>query len=240
MSNSKRCDAFQVALDGGTGTTALHYGAAPDASVGAACVFAHGAGAGQQHPFMTSFAQAMANRGLDVVTFNFPYMEQKRKLPDKSPVLESCYARVIMAVRERITSARQFVFIGGKSMGGRMATQLAAADATLPIAGLVMLGYPLHPPGKPQQRRDAHLPHVGRPMLIVQGSRDAFGTPDELTPVLAPIVPAARLHIIDGGDHSFKIPRTSGRTQTTVDEEIRDTCSQWMRSIIIAAPPARA
>lgn len=236
MSNSKRCDEVRVALDGGAGTTALHYGAAADASVGATLVFAHGAGAGHRHPFITSFAQAMADRGFDVVTFNFPYMEQGRKLPDKSPVLEGCYAKVIATVHARIESARRFVFIGGKSMGGRMATQLAAADAALPMAGLLMLGYPLHPPGKPQQRRDAHLPHVGRPMLIVQGSRDAFGTPDELIPVLAPIVPAATLHVIDGGDHSFKIPRTPGRTQAVVDDEIRETCSQWMRSIISASP----
>ena len=92
----------------------------------------------------------------------------------------------------------------GLSMGGRMATHVAAADRDLPVAGLIMLGYPLHPPGQPQKRRDAHLPSVQRPMLIVQGSRDTFGTPEELGPVLEPLVPRATLHVIRGGDHSFK------------------------------------
>lgn len=215
--------------------TALHYRPAADASVRATFVFAHGAGAGQTHPFMTSFAEAMADLGFDLVTFNFPYMEAGRKLPDRAPVLEVCYARVIAGVRERIDSARRFLFIGGKSMGGRMATQLAAADSSLAVSGLLMLGYPLHPPGKPQQRRDAHLPKVGRPMLIVQGSRDAFGTPDEMTPVLAPIVPAATLHVIAGGDHSFKIPRTPGRTQAMVDNEVRETCGRWMHAVMAGA-----
>lgn len=216
-------------LDGAP-VTALHYAAAGD-SARAALVFAHGAGAGQTHPFITAFAQAMADLGFDVATFNFPYMEQKRKLPDKAPVLEGCYARVIEAVLERIDSARQRLFIGGKSMGGRMATQLAAADATLPIAGLLLLGYPLHPPGKPQQRRDAHLPKIGRPMLVVQGSRDAFGTPEELAPVLASLTPAPTLHVIDGGDHSFRIARAQGRTQASVDDDIRQTCAEWMTAL---------
>ena len=146
----------------------------------AALILAHGAGAGQLHPFMAAYAQALASAGLDVVTFNFPYMDQKRRLPDRAPVLEQCYRHVIETVSREVASAGRALFIGGKSMGGRIATHVAAADANLPLTGLVLLGYPLHPPGRPDKRRDAHLPHVGRPALFVQGSRDTFGTPEEL------------------------------------------------------------
>ena len=236
MTDSKRCDAFQVALSGGVSSgvsvTALHYtSGAP--SVGATLIVAHGAGAGQRSPFMVAFAEAIADLGFDVVTFNFPYTEQKRQLPDRAPVLEACYASLILETMLRVPSARQHLFIGGKSMGGRMATQLAAADASLPLAGLVLLGYPFHPPGKPDKRRDAHLPSVRRPMLVVQGSRDTFGTPDELRPAFGALVPAATLHVIEGGDHSFKVPRVGAAGQAAIDTGIRRTVAQWMADLII-------
>jgi len=189
-----------------SGVTALVYPAQAK-STGAAIILGHGAGAGQQSTFMVGFATALANRGVDAVTFNFPYIEQKRKIPDRGPVLEACFQSVIERIRGELPSARRALFIGGKSMGGRIATQAAAADAFLPITGLVLLGYPLHPPGKPDQLRDKHLPAVRRPMLFVQGTRDAFGTPAELTPILNLLAPRPTLHMIDGGDHSFKISR---------------------------------
>ena len=230
MTDSRRCDAFQVALKGGVSVTALHYtSGAP--SVGATLIVAHGAGAGQRSPFMVAFAEAMADFGFDVVTFNFPYTEQKRRLPDRAPVLEACYASVIHETMLRVPSARQHLFIGGKSMGGRMATQLAAADASLPIAGLVLLGYPFHPPGNPDKRRDAHLPSVRRPMLVVQGSRDTFGTPDELRPVFGALSPAATLHVIEGGDHSFRVSRSGAAGQAAIDTGIRRAVSEWMTTI---------
>ncbi len=132
--------------------------------------------------------------GLDIVTFNFLYTEQNRRIPDRPALLEACYLAVIDKVRAEVDSARRALYIGGKSMGGRIATQVAAADPAVPVAGLVLLGYPLHPPGKPEQRRDKHLPAVGRRMLFLQGSRDAFGTPAELAPVLSTLQPAATLH----------------------------------------------
>ena len=211
--------------------TALHYtSGAP--SVGATLIAAHGAGAGQRSPFMVAFAEAIADVGFDVVTFNFPYTEQKRRLPDRAPVLEACYASVIHETMVRVPSARQQLFIGGKSMGGRMATQLAAADGSLPIGGLVLLGYPFHPPGKPEKRRDAHLPSVRRPMLVVQGSRDTFGTPDELRPVFGVLVPAATLHVIEGGDHSFKVARAGTAGQAAIDTSIRRTVAEWMTDLM--------
>src|SRR5206468_8402604 len=139
--------------------------------------------------------------GLDVVTFNFPYIEQRRKIPDRAPVLEECYRDVIAAAGNELGSARRLLCIGGKSMGGRIATQVAAADASLPVAGLVLLGYPLHPPGRPLQRRDKHLPAIRRPMLFVQGTRDAFGTPGELTPILQSLEPEPMLYEVAQGDH---------------------------------------
>jgi len=233
VTNSNSPDAFLVALESGQSVTALHYSAAAPAS-GGALIIAHGAGAGQHHPFMTAFARAVAASGFDAVTFNFPYTEQRRKLPDRAPVLEACYAAVIHATRRQIASADRWLFIGGKSMGGRMATQLAASDPTLPVAGLVLLGYPLHPPGNPAKRRDAHLPAVKRPMLVIQGSRDTFGTPDELGPVFDPLTPAATVHVIAGGDHSFKVARAGADGQTSVDSEVRRTAVDWMAAIMRA------
>ena len=207
-------------------TTALVYAAERRAS--ASLILGHGAGADQHSAFMVEFAHALSELGLDVVTFNFFYTEQKRKVPDRAPVLEACYRGVIASVREHLESARHALFIGGKSMGGRIATQVAAADATLPIAGLVLLGYPLHPPGQPQKLRDAHLPSVGRPMLFVQGSRDAFGTPDELAPILARLSPSPTVHVVEGGDHSFKLGRKDPVRQTAVHADIQKHIVAWI------------
>ena len=231
MSNSKNPDTFAVALDAGQSVTALHYAAGQPAS-GAAFIVAHGAGAGQNSPFMVDFARALASFGFDTVTFNFLYTEQRRRLPDRAPVLEACYAAVIGETRRRLESARDVLFIGGKSMGGRMATQLAAAEAALPVAGLVLLGYPLHPPGQPHKRRDAHLPSVRRPMLVIQGSRDSFGTPEELAPAFGSLDPPATIHVIEGGDHSFKVPRADAQRRTEIDDEVRRTAVEWMTEIM--------
>src|SRR3954464_6043939 len=172
-----------VRLETGARTTALVYRAEP-AAANAGPVLGHGAGAGQRSAFMVDFADALSSLGIDVVTFNFLYTEQGRRIPDRAPALEACYRAVIATVHASVETARRKLFIGGKSMGGRIATQVAAADPQLPVAGLVLLGYPLHPPGKPQDKRDKHLPSIGRPMLFVQGTRDAFGTPDELGTIL--------------------------------------------------------
>lgn len=184
-------------------------------------LLAHGAGAPQSHPWMITVARAVSVRGLDVVTFNFLYAEASRRAPDRNELLETTFRAAIRAVRARHDVDPSPLFIGGKSMGARIATQLAAADhddGALDVAGLVLLGYPLHPPGKPQQLRASHLPMVRAPMLFVQGSRDAFGTPGELGPVLKELEPRARTFVVEGGDHSLTTRRQSGRTlQTTID-----------------------
>ncbi len=216
---------------GTSATTALVY-AASGRSIGRALILGHGAGAGQQSAFMVEFAKALSGRGADVVTFNFLYTEQRRRLPDRPPVLESCYRAVIDAVAREVDTAAGALFIGGKSMGGRIATQVAAADAALPIDGLVLLGYPLHPPGKPQQLRDKHLPAVGRPMFFVQGSRDAFGTPAELAPILDRLTPRAIIHTVSGGDHSFKVGGQSAAQQAALHAGIQDAIVAWMAAIM--------
>jgi hypothetical protein len=135
-------------------------------------------------------------------------------------------------VREEVGSARRALVIGGKSMGGRIATQVAAADRDEPIAGLVLLGYPLHPPGRPERRRDAHLPAVKRPMLFVQGERDTFGTPAELAPVLTALTPKPTLHIVAGGDHSLKLSRRDAAAQAAVYGAVQRTIVDWIAGLL--------
>jgi uncharacterized protein len=219
---------LRIPLEAGA-TTALAYTA--DSSAFAALVLGHGAGAGQRSTFMVDFARAISALGVDVITFNFPYTEQRRRIPDRAPVLETCYRAVIASVHAQLPAAKRALFIGGKSMGGRIATQVAAADSTLPIAGLVLLGYPLHPPGRPTERRDKHLTAVRRPMLFVQGARDAFGTPAELAPVLETIGPSASIHVVAGGDHSLKLARKNPAAQAAVYDDVQRTMVEWMRTM---------
>ena len=227
----KSPDELSILVQPGAATTALVYAADND-PLGAVLILGHGAGAGQRHPWMVDCARALSELGLEIVTFNFLYTEQRRKMPDRRPVLDACYRAVVEAVQRRMDGARRALFIGGKSMGGRIATHVAADNRELDLSGLVLLGYPLHPPGRPAERRDAHLPSVGRPMLFVQGSRDAFGTPAELEPVLATISPRPSLHAVEGGDHSFKIGKKDPARQTALLSEAHHAIAEWVRSIM--------
>lgn len=217
---------LRIELAAGASTTALVY-AAGGPPIGATLILGHGAGAGQHSAFMVDFARALAALGLDIVTFNFLYTEQRRRIPDRAAALEQCYRAVVETVRAEVPSARRCLFIGGKSMGGRIATQIAA-DPELPVAGVVLLGYPLHPPGRPDERRDKHLRAIRRPMLFVQGSRDAFGLPGELQPVLAAITPAPTLEIVPDGDHSFKVPRRDPQAQAAVFANVQSAIASWI------------
>ena len=195
-----------------------------DGKPGALLVLAHGAGAGQQHPFMTAVAKGFAARGVDVVTFDFPYMRERRKIPDKAPVLEKAFVEVVTAARQWSGATR--CFIGGKSMGGRMATHLGAAHLD-DLSGIVVFGYPLHPPGKPDQLRVAHLGSITVPVLIIQGERDAFGTPRELKPAIETITAKVTLHIVAKGDHSLSV---TGRRRDEVLDEVIDVAVAWIRA----------
>ena len=186
-------------------------------------VLAHGAGAGKDHPWMRQVTQALTAAGLRVVTFNFPYIDAKRGAPDRPAVLEETIARVW---REAAAEAQGPMFAGGKSMGGRIASQVAArVGFDPPAAGLLFFGYPLHPPGRPEQRRDAHLANITAPMLFLQGTRDPFGSPDEMQALVKTLGRLARLEIVDDGDHSLVAPK---RTDSKSLERAIAIAAAWI------------
>jgi hypothetical protein len=193
-------------------------------------ILAHGAGNDMTNPLLAAVADGLALRGIACVRFNFPYKERGGKAPDRTPVLEACYRAVIADVRERF--APQHLFLGGKSLGGRMASHLAAAGE--PADGLVLLGYPLHPPNQTDKLRDAHLPRIGMPMLFFAGTRDPLCNLDLLKRALGALRAPSRLHVFPDGDHSFKVPKRSGRTQAEVFAEIVAQAATWLRSCLAA------
>lgn len=190
-------------------------------------VLAHGAGAGRDHPWMAAVARAFEARGARVVRFNFPYMDGGRRRPDRPAVLEARFAE---AWREAAASATGPMIAAGKSMGGRIASQVAAAGGFAPApAALIFFGYPLHPPRRPLQRRDAHLPAITQPMLFLHGTRDPFGTPEEMT-ALVKSLPTATLRLVDGGDHSLVKRKTKDPTSTSVDDSVAFAVT-WLREL---------
>jgi predicted alpha/beta-hydrolase family hydrolase len=210
--------------------TARLYTAPKKARAGTTIILGHGAGAPQTHPFMLLFAAGLAERGFDVLTFNFLYMEQGRGAPDPKAKLEACYTAVIVAAQKHKSLKGNRVVIGGKSMGGRIASQVAAQpELADEIAALVFLGYPLHPPGRPDKLRDAHLPDIKAPMLFIQGERDAFGSADELRATIKQHRLNATLHIVAGGDHSLKVPKSLG-PQDEVYAAAMDQIRSWLSS----------
>jgi predicted alpha/beta-hydrolase family hydrolase len=218
---------LQVATSDSEQVSAMLYLAGKKSRAGITVILGHGAGANQLHPFMRLFAAGLAERGFDVLTFNFQYMEHGRRVPDPKAKLEGCYRAVIEAARKHKKLKRNRIVIGGKSMGGRIASQAAAGD----IAGLVFLGYPLHPPGKPDQLRDSHLPQITAPMLFVQGSRDAFGTADEIRATIKKHHLRATLHIVEGGDHSLKVPKAIGTPQGEIYASTIDAIAIWIQKL---------
>jgi predicted alpha/beta-hydrolase family hydrolase len=220
--------------------TAIAYPALSRDRLGVRLILAHGAGASQTSGFMVQFATALAGRGIDTLTFNFLYSENGKRIPDRTDKLEACYRRVIQAVDVGAfekSLGRGALVVGGKSMGGRIASQIAAG-ALHHVAGLVFLGYPLHPPGQPEKLRVKHLSAIQAPMLFVQGARDAFGTPDELGPILRGLKAPADLCIVEDGDHSFKVPKRAGPSQEQVYEFVLDQIGCWLRGKILRQRPS--
>lgn len=211
--------------------TALLYAAAKKNRAGITLILGHGAGANQFSGFMRMVAAGLADRGLDVLTFNFLYSELRRGAPDPKAKLEACYRSVVDAALGHRKLKGNKLAIGGKSMGGRIGSQVAAEPDATEIAALVFLGYPLHPPGNLEKMRDAHLKDIKSPMLFLQGSRDAFGTPDELRVVFKKHKLPATLYVIEGGDHSFKVPKSVGLTQEQVYELAMDEIVTWLRTV---------
>jgi predicted alpha/beta-hydrolase family hydrolase len=219
-------EQFRVDISEDQSVTGMIYPAGSRDRCGITLILGHGAGAGQNSAFMVSYATELATRGIDAVTFNFFYTERGRGGPDKNDKLEACYRAVIETVRSHKKLGRNKLAIGGKSMGGRIASQVAASGAG-DLAGLVFLGYPLHPPGNPDKLRSKHLPDIKAPMLFVQGSRDTFGTPGELQPIIAQLKQPVTLHVIEGGDHSFKVPKSVG-PQEEVHKAVLDKVALWL------------
>jgi len=198
---------------------------------GICVILGHGAGSNQSSPAIVRFAGALAARGFDAVTFNFLYSEQRRRAPDPNPKLELCWRRLIQAFRDgMLIDEGARLVIGGRSMGGRIASQVVAADPD-GIAGLLLLGYPLHPPGQPDKLRTRHLPDIRVPTLFVQGSRDVFGTSEELAPVVAGIKGPASLFVVDTADHSLKVRKKAPLPQDQVDKLVLDTVEHWLRGL---------
>jgi predicted alpha/beta-hydrolase family hydrolase len=194
-------------------------------------VLAHGAGSDQRHRVMVALARGIAAEGVSVTTFNFPYAEQRRKSPDRAPVLLETWRAIVDDTNARIGPSVRLV-IGGKSMGGRMASMALAEPETPALArvsGLVLLGYPLHPPGKPEQLRTAHLPQIRVPVLLVHGTRDAFGTRQEIEPVFSSLATRVDFEFIDGGDHGFAVPKSQGRDEAAVLSAISTRVASWVR-----------
>jgi predicted alpha/beta-hydrolase family hydrolase len=175
---------------------------------------------------MVRFAKGMAARGVTTATFDFPYMAAGKGAPDRMPVLEASWRAAADSARAQFGNLP--FFIGGKSMGGRVASHIASQGYP-GLAGVFFLGYPLHPPGAPDKRRDAHLPAIAERLLFVQGSRDTFGTSDEIEALL-PSLQNATLHVIAGGDHSFKVPGKAA-VKERVLEDVMDTVVEWMTSV---------
>jgi predicted alpha/beta-hydrolase family hydrolase len=221
-------EQFKVDIDELQSVTATVYPANAKSRSRITLILGHGAGSGQTSGFMVTFADALAARGIDIVTFNFSYVERGRHVPDPGDRLEACYRAVIDAARAHKKLKGNKLAIGGKSMGGRIASQVAAKGLD-DLAGLVFLGYPLHPPGKPEQLRSKHLPNIKAPMLFVQGSRDSFGTPEELRPILDKLKTPCKLYEVVGGDHSLKIPKKAG-SQEEVYATVQDEIARWLNS----------
>jgi uncharacterized protein len=194
-------------------------------------VLAHGAGAGMRHQFLEAISAALAARGVTTFRFQFPYLESGRRRPDVPSVLEE-------TVRAAVTKAGDIVpelpvIAGGKSLGGRMTSSAAAATPLPHVRGLVFLGFPLHPPGEPGTRRADHLDQVQLPMLFLQGTRDAFARLDLISEVCRRLNHRpATLHLIEGADHSFGVPKRSGRTPAQVLDELADTIVRWARTLV--------
>jgi hypothetical protein len=222
-------ERLQIHLNDTDSVTGLFYGANKKQQLGVTLLLGHGAGADQTSNFMVSFATGLAARGVDTVTFNFLYTEQGRRAPDTNNKLEVCYLAAIDAARGLRKLKANRLLIGGKSLGGRIASQVAATGVD-DLAGLVFLGYPLHAPGKADQSRTAHLPQIQAPMLFVQGTRDPFGTPDELRSIIKKLKLRATLHEVAGGDHSFTVPKKWPASQQEVYAAAQEAITEWIKN----------
>jgi predicted alpha/beta-hydrolase family hydrolase len=198
-------------------------------------VLAHGAGAGMGHRFMSAVADGLAARGIATLRYQFPYMEHGSKRPDL-PKVAHATVRAAVAAATRLLPKLPLV-AGGKSFGGRMTSQAHAASPLPGVRGLVFLGFPLHPAGKPSQERGKHLFDVTIPMLFLQGTRDTLAAIDEIKPLCAALGERATLKLFADADHSFHVPARSGRTDAQILDAVLDDFVAWLGLVISRQAP---
>jgi uncharacterized protein len=193
-------------------------------------VLAHGAGAGMEHPFMVAVAAELARRGIATLRYQLPAMERGGKRPDPPQLAQATVRAAVLEAQRQVLDLP--LFAGGKSFGGRMTSQAQAAAPLPGVRGLIFLGFPLHPAGRPSADRAKHLFDVRIPMLFLQGSRDALAALDQLRPVCQALGQRATLHVFADADHSFHVPARSGRNDAQVRGELLDTLAAWIDTII--------
>jgi uncharacterized protein len=200
-------------------------------------VLAHGAGAGMSHPFLEKLSTELAGAEIATFRYQFPYMEERRRVPDSPPVLTSTVRAAVRMAGE--TSPDLPILAGGKSMGGRMTSQAAAEHRPEleKVRGLVFLGFPLHPPGRPGTKRAEHLAQVKKPMLFLQGTRDQFADLNLLRPICADLGAMATLHEIETADHSFHVLKSSGKTDAEIIRELAQAVRAWADTLPQSAVP---
>ena len=196
-------------------------------------VLAHGAGAGMTHPFLEKLARELASAGVATLRYQFPYMEQRRRVPDSPSVATATVAGAGRAATK--TAAGLSLLAGGKSFGGRMSSQAASQQLLEGVRGLVFFGFPLHPPNKPGTKRAEHLAKVQVPMLFLQGTRDTLADLKLLRPICRDLGLLATLHIIETADHSFHVLKSSGKTDGEVLRELAQTTASWAENLKIEA-----
>ena len=196
-------------------------------------LLAHGAGAGITHPFMENLASEFASLEVATLRYQFPYMEQRRKVPD-SPAILTATVLAAVQVAGRL-APRVPLFAGGKSMGGRMTSQAAAQQSLEGVRGIALFGFPLHPPNRPGTKRADHLAKVSVPTLFLQGTRDPLADLALLRPICEKLGARATLHVIDSADHSFHVLKRSGKTDAQVLHDLAETTLTWAQPIIESA-----
>ena len=208
-------------------TSAIYDPGESDVIDGTVFVCAHGAGGNMVDGGMQKTAKALVNRGVNLVRFNFMYKEKKSGRPDPMPKLQECFAAVVEKTRAELNPTR--LIIGGRSMGGRAASMMAADGYD--CDGLLLYAYPLHPAGQPAKLRDAHLPMIKVPVLCFSGTRDALCTPSLMENALKTVTTDWTMHWIEGADHSFHVLKSSGRTDAQVMDEIADASRSWLSAL---------
>lgn len=220
-----KTQSLSLSLPAGGSVAAL---LASPASPSACFVLAHGAGAGMEHAFLAALAQRLVAQGVAVLRFQFPFMQQGSRRPDPPAVAQAAVRAAVEEAGRRCPGVP--LFAGGKSFGARMSSQAQAQAPLAGVRGLVFVGFPLHPAGKPGTARADHLANVQLPMLFLQGTRDALADLALVQDVVQPLAPRATLHVVEGADHAFHVLVRSGRDDDEVLDELAATAAAWMRA----------